>query len=115
MALPAFLGVLAAHQALGEVTGTLLKPLHSIINAEMAPKDVYNHYNAFCKRPIVIPEPGDLINLLNRELITFTRAQDFLSAHGINFSRRRGTVHDRNTAEAWLAVARLHQHVPDVP
>lgn len=104
------LGLSAGHA----VTEAIVHPLRSFLSAEQVPQDTQNLYNSWQDRPLLLPEPGALLDAW----IRYTEEDKgnwfewALRMQGINLGSKGGARFDSRRAWLWNSVAEAHKGVP---
>lgn len=109
MANPAILVPLAlGHTAMEAFT----QPIH----AEMQPRNIALAQRAMYRDPLILPDVGTVISLLNRHLIDPELANGILRNHGVTLWGMEGDEHDgeyyKAASQAWRQAVNLHYEVP---
>jgi hypothetical protein len=109
MANPAILVPLAVGHAAME---SFTKP----ISAELQPRAIALAQRAMYKDPLILPDVGTVISLMNRQMIDPELANGVLRNHGVTLYGLEGDEHDGEyyhaASQAWRQAVRLHYEVP---
>jgi hypothetical protein len=104
------LGISAAHS----VTEAAIHPLLSYLSAQQQPQDTQNAYDSWQDRPLLLPEPGALLDAWIRfeEEDRGNWLEWALRMEGINLGSKDGARFDSRRAWLWKTVAEAHKGVP---
>ena len=104
----------AAFGAAGLFHGVVSQP----IEASLRPRGIALAQRAMYKDPLILPDVGVVIDLLNRQMIDSDLANGLLRNHGVTLWGMEGDEHDgeyyRSASAAWRKVKDLSREIPSV-